>query len=313
MNKSIDALGHWIEGYIARPYAIDRSSQKESSDSSILNNPIIANLLRFNPLGWILEAVTEEVGQDVQIPSLDLGIGQQIFTLLREQFSLLVGFLQRSWAGFEAAIGEPQSIMDHLREIFKDGFWTIFDSIKKIILSIYAMVMNSFDKIANFCRGKWKIPFISDLWEDTTNIDLTLINFVSYVAAQLFELFNLSSTPIFEKTGLSGVFDDLAKQDLPSILPGSLMKDLEAYDSVEASFETQMAAAQRAQREGAAYMAANPVTEPSFRLMMTATGHSQKSHDTEPRHQIPPTGVRYVRTPKSIVMISILTELILWL
>lgn len=295
LSQSLDTFGHFIEHFVSRPYQAQQLSKDESSGSSIFNNPIISNLLKFNPLGWILEAIAEELGDDVKIPSLNLNIGREIFAALKEQFDILLGFLKRGWAGFEAAISEPESVMNHLYDIFRDGFWTIFDSLKAIILALYSLVMNSFDAISEFCRGKWKIPYMTDLWEEITNTDFTLINFVSYLAAQFLELFNFKSTPVLEGLGLSSVLGNLDEKKLPSILPQGLVDDLEANESsARADFEQQMRSTQIAQKEGAAFLAANPVTEPRFGLMTIIAPIPEAKKRDEPNILPPSSAVRHV-------------------
>lgn len=286
-------LGRFIEGYIRRPNSAP--SQSGPSSSSILNNPIIANLLKFNPLGWVIEAVTEEIGEDVQIPLLNLGIGSEIFKLLGQQFDLLLSFLKRSWASFEAAIGEPESVMVHLYNVFRDGFWSIFDSLKNIILAIFSVLMETFSSIAEFCRGKWMIPYITDIWEELTDTGFTPINFVSYVAAQLLELFNFGSTPVLESLGLAKVFENCDEKKMPSIFPPSLIADIEAHEgSAGASFEEQLKSSWKAQKEGTAYMAANPVTKPRFGLMMDKAHSLEGSRESTPSIPPPSKAVRYV-------------------
>ncbi|CAM1505029.1 Fc.00g106660.m01.CDS01 [Cosmosporella sp. VM-42] len=293
LDRTIDIFGKFIEGYISRPYQKQQVT-KESRGSSILNNPIIANLLKFNPLGWIMEAIAEELGEGVQIPSLEMNIGTQIFRTLKEQFDILLGFLKRSWAGFEAAIGQPAQVMEHLFNIFKDGFWTIFDSLKAIILSIYSLVMNSFDAIIKFCRGKWKIPFITDLWEEITNTDFTLINFVSYIAAQVLELFNATSKPVLENMNLSSVLGDLDSKQMPNFAPKNIKDDIDTYENVSSSsFYDQIEAVKVEQIRGRTFVEANPVKEPRFGLM--AKTELPKMAKEERREPYTPHPAEYVR------------------
>jgi hypothetical protein len=297
LEKCIDMLGTFLEGYIKRQYSAQELNKPESSGSSLLNNPIISNLLRLNPLGWIMEAIAEESGDDIKIPSLDLNIGGQVFAALKKQFELLVGFIQRSWASFQAAIGQPERVMDHLFAIFSDGFWTIFESIKSIILAVYSLLMNSFDKIADFCRSTWEIPSRTELWKDLTDTDFSLINFVSYVAAQMLEFFNFSSKPVLEALGLSGALGNLAERKIPSLLPRSIANNLEAYGAASAggSFEEQLRLSKSAQQEGSVRMIANPTTQPKFGLMVADTANmddKDKRDDTSSR--VPSDAVRHV-------------------
>ena len=292
-------LGSFLERNITRPYSAQELKKPESSASSLLNNPIISNLLKFNPLSWIMEAIAEETGDDVKIPTLDLNIGRQVFTALQKQLELLVGFIQRSWTSFQAAIGQPERVMDHLFTVFRDGFWTIFDSIKSIILAVYSLVMNSFDKIVDFCRGTWEIPSMTELWKDLTNTDFSLINFVSYVTAQVLELLNGSSKPVLENLGLSATLGNLAAKKIPSLLPRSMADELEAYSTASggSSFDEQVMLSQSAQQQGSAHMAANPITQPKFGLMMANTANiDDKGKHYDISSRIPSDAIRHVRS-----------------
>lgn len=213
-----------------------------------------------------MEAFAEEVGDDVQIPSLNINIGSELLQTLKHQFDILFGFLKRSWAHFGAAIGQPDNVMEHLYVIFKDGFWTIFDSLKAILLDLYALAMNSFGAITDFCHGKWKIPDMTDLWEELTGCDFTVINFVSYIGAQILELPNLASKPVLEGSGLAGILN-LDGKEIPTLFPAKLARDMEAYEGSSLSFQSQLSAASTGQIHGAESMAANPVNEPPFRLI----------------------------------------------
>ncbi|KAG5753245.1 hypothetical protein H9Q70_004091 [Fusarium xylarioides] len=302
LGQTIDIVGEFIASFISRPYSQGHQSDTESSGGSILDNPIISNLLKFNPLSWIMEAIAEEIGDDVQIPSLNINIGSQLLQTLKNQFDILFGFLKRSWSSFEAAIGQPSDVMEHLYNIFKDGFWTIFDSLKAIILDIYGLVMNSFDAIRNFCQGKWKIPFMTDLWEELTGTDFTLINFVSYIGAQILELQNLSSKPILEGHGLANILN-FEEKEIPSLFPAKLARDIEAYGDSSLSLPSQLSAASADQRQGAEYMAANPVKEPRFGLMT-----NNSTGPVEAVKMPPPTGameaLAIIRSAKTFTRVT---------
>lgn len=287
----IDTIGKFLEEAISRPSSLSHGSQ-ESLVDSILDNPIIANLLKFNPLGWIMEAATEELGEGFKIPSLDLGIGRQIFAALKEQLDLLWGYLKRNYTRLRAAIHDSATAMEHLKDAFRDGFWTIFDALKAIIIRIFDLALNSFDKIADFCRAKWEIPYLTDLWTEITNTDFTLINFVTYVAAQIIELFNPGSKPVFANHSLRTVFENPEQKKIPGLLPESWTADFKAYQEAagELDFKQQMMLTSQMQREGAKEMAANPVKEPRFGLMTAAAPSSTQQKE----YEAPPVAARWV-------------------
>ncbi|EHK96089.1 hypothetical protein M7I_8224 [Glarea lozoyensis 74030] len=284
----IDIIGKFFEGLIGSPATITSSPPEDNSEGGFFSNPIISNLLKFNPLSWILEAITEELGDDFKIPSLDLNLVGQIFAALKEQFELLWGFLQRSWTEVRAAISEPDTVMEHLQNVLRDGFWTIFNAIKVIILRVFDLFLNSYDAIANFCRGTWKIPFITDLWEELADCDFTLINFVTYVAAQILELSNPKKESISAQWNLRAAFGDIEKAEMPPLLPKHWSSDdSEDVDESQKLFQQQIALTQSAQQAGKQELELNPVKEPRFGLMMTA-GPAIISKPDEPTTRIEP-------------------------
>ncbi|KAF3228759.1 hypothetical protein TWF106_006279 [Orbilia oligospora] len=287
--NGFDTIRDYLKELIDRPDDDEELEEAPADDGySIFNNPIIANLLKFNPLQWIMEAATEEFGNDFNIPVLDLGIGKNIIGALKEQFKILSDLLSKNWTSFESCMSEPRNIMKHLKDIMRNTFWALFDAIKAIILRIYDMVMNAFDGITAFCRGKWEIPWMTDLWKDITGLDFTLINFVTYVGAQLLECFNPSETPVFDLFKPSRVLQEPSKMGIPKLLPPKWVANYDSYKNSDASFEEQIMAQSKAQEEGMRYMAANPVTTPRFGLMATTASVPEvlPPRDDHPEHRI---------------------------
>ncbi len=135
--------------------------------------------------------------------------------------------------------------MRHLRGVPRDGFWNIFKAIKSIIISVYDLFLHSYDAITNFCRSTWKISFITELREELTHCKFPLINFITYTAAQVLELFNQDQESLSTKWILRSTFGDLENATMPPLLPKSWTDD-----DNQTSSEQQIAMSKQAQAIG---------------------------------------------------------------
>jgi hypothetical protein len=231
LEQTLDRLGQFIETNIVRaPEALPTT--KESSEESkvglcdsILNNPVVKNLLKFNPVEWVWEAINEDLGQEVILPTMDLGAGSKLIGALRKQFNILMKFFKRSWERIQHFMDDPQRAMRELGEVLRDLVKTIFEAFKRIILSLYSIVTSAFESIADFCRGEWKIPYLTELWEELTGCKFTLVNFVSYVTAQLLELGNPTSKPILENVEFSSLLSDAESKSTPTLFGEAVVTD----------------------------------------------------------------------------------------
>ncbi|ORX98814.1 hypothetical protein BCR34DRAFT_628299 [Clohesyomyces aquaticus] len=284
----IDTIGKFFEQLVGSPADIPSWTPEENRSGGFFDNPIISNLLKLNPLSWIMEAIVEELGNDFKILALDLNLAGQIFAALKDQFELLWGFLQRSWTAVRAAITEPAAVMDYLQGVLRDGFWTIFKAIKAIIIRVFDLFLNSYDAITNFCRGKWKIPYLTDLWEELADCDFTLINFVTYVAAKLLELANPTKESLAKKWNIRSAFGDMEKINMPPLLPKSWTDDdTVSLEESQNLFEQQVALTKQGQIDGKLEFAANPPGEPRFGLMaITAPRDMMSLKNDEPSEAV---------------------------
>ncbi len=81
----IDAIGKVFESLIGSSADVRAGTHEISGSSDFLDNLIISNLLKFNPLSWIMEAITEEVGDDkFKIPPLNLHLAGKLFAVLKK-------------------------------------------------------------------------------------------------------------------------------------------------------------------------------------------------------------------------------------
>lgn len=226
MENALDTLGQSIEKNLVGKPPVPKKKEEEKSSSdgfglgSIMNNPIVSNLLKLNPIKWIWEAINEEVGGNVSIPKLELDGVSYLFAQIKKQLDVIVKFLKNSLGRFQEAMEEPETLMTKLHEIAQDGFWTAFETIKSSLISLYVLVKNSFKSIAKFCTEKWKIPYITSFWTSLTDTDFTVVNFISYFIAQVMELGNSTSKPLLEGLGLAALLKKTETMRVPSLMTG---------------------------------------------------------------------------------------------
>ena len=214
--EGIDVLGETLEQYVSLPtLRPDKTPEKGSIVSRFLNNPIVVQLLKFNPIGWIGEAIQEELGDSVKIPSLDLGIGQAILASLMKHIEMLWKLLERARENLGDAVRDPSIVVNKLLDTFRVAFWNVFATVKQIILDTFDLLLGAFDKFIAFLNAEWVIPELTELWSELTGCKFTIINFVAYFIAQVTELFNTSDKPYFDRLLIRESLDDVDKKPIP--------------------------------------------------------------------------------------------------
>jgi hypothetical protein len=226
METALNTLGQSIEKNLVGKPPVPKKKEEEKSSSdgfglgSIMNSPIISNLLKLYPMKWIWEAVNEELGSSVSIPKLELDGVSYLFEKVKEQLDAIVKFLKNSLGRFQEDIEEPETLMTKLHEIAQDGFWTAFETIKSSLISLYVLIKKSFKSIAKFCTEAWTIPYITSFWKSLTVTDFTVVNFISYFIAQVMELGNSMSKPLLEGLGLATLLKKNDTMKMPSLMTG---------------------------------------------------------------------------------------------
>ncbi|EPS34733.1 hypothetical protein PDE_09697 [Penicillium oxalicum 114-2] len=192
--KLVDELDPFLETIISRP--IERQEKPQSRQSiltRILNNPIISRLLEFNPVSWILEAVTEEL--DIQVPRTSFAFLSNAMEAMGDVFDelgrLVLNILDRLGSGL---MSNPTAIGKILMDCLRSSIWTIYDSFKKVAGTVFSSASELFIVFKDFLQETWVVPGLTDLWEDLTGCPFSAINFITYVSAQVLELFGRHGT-----------------------------------------------------------------------------------------------------------------------
>ncbi|KAM5380095.1 hypothetical protein ACJZ2D_003742 [Fusarium nematophilum] len=164
--------------------------------SKIMNNPVVKSLMKFNPLAWILEGATEGLAEglgdegskvELRIPSLQPAIeafARILGRTVEEATSLVWACLKDVFGEIQTLYNDPSKLLETILRIASDVFYTAFDTIKTLVLAICDAVVAAFKYMKEFLNDVWKVPGLTDIWEDFTDgQEFTLLNLGTYCMA----------------------------------------------------------------------------------------------------------------------------------
>lgn len=184
----VGELDPFLEEIISRPVDCqEKPKPRESILTRILNNPIVSRLLEFNPVVWILEATTEEL--DIKLPRTSFtflsNAMEAMSGVLDDLGRLVLNIVERLATG----VANPSTIRNILMECLRSSIWAIYDGFKKAAGAVFNSASELFTVFKDFLKEEWVIPGLTDLWEDLTGCPFSAINFITYVSAQVLEIF----------------------------------------------------------------------------------------------------------------------------
>ena len=212
VKKQINILEQNFQAWLGPPGA--RVSKDQSSrGSGIADNPIITALLKFNPLSWLLEAVDEELGDS--IPHFSITFDGSSLSLIPDTLLKIFGNAKNT---IGSAVSDPSSAADALVGFLKAAAVDIFAAIKAAIFAVLDGLVAGIDGLKAFLNHKWDIGELSGLWSDLTDCDLSAMNFVTYLLAQVMELSNPSSKEgVLSKLNVDEVVSGWNSMQLPTV------------------------------------------------------------------------------------------------
>lgn len=157
----------------------------------LLNNPIVSILLDLNPMSWIAEAALEEAGESIKYPTMSLDEGPSIFESMARVLGQVWDALQDLMVDVASSvIDDPSSLLDKIMARLQQFIWLLVDELKNIGTDLVNFLVKGLDALTNFLKEEWNIPLLTDVWEDLTDCKFSILNFFTYVAAQLMSLLN---------------------------------------------------------------------------------------------------------------------------
>ena len=227
LKDSFDFYGKLLEVVISRP-SPRKAGPASTFLTNIMNNPILKALLSFNPMSWAMEAVNEEMGDAVKLPSFPF-LSTLSSTAVRIGLSALKRIMvlfERLFENLVTLISDPTNAVDILLDSCRAGFWSAFEGVKEIVLELYGLLVALFNDMDTFLNDVWVLPGLTDLWYDYTGMDFSLMNLLTYTLAQIIEIFYDGEKAAFDGWDLEAMFggknisdEELKLFDVPKDVP----------------------------------------------------------------------------------------------
>jgi hypothetical protein len=199
--KGIAKVEKETKQYIAdtrSPKNVAAQSDGGGFASLLMNNPITEILLKFNPLSWLMEAIGEELGDIVQIPSLPESLAKvsdQIGSLVQNAFSGITAIFQDLVNKLGDLMNDKSTASDIVLQFVQNTFWTIWDQIASLIVSVWDILTNAIEGMAELMAATtWKIPFITTLFTKIAKQEFSLLNALTFGGAAVLNIVFQAST-----------------------------------------------------------------------------------------------------------------------
>ncbi|KAJ5726254.1 uncharacterized protein N7483_007611 [Penicillium malachiteum] len=205
----LDDVAALVQRFIDDPRDLPKENQeqKPSLSSGIMNNPFIRLLLTINPISWIMEAIEEEI-PDIQVPSLTpllQEMQQVVGRSMNREGQIIRQLLDTLIEQFEKARNGNQTVLAAFMTSLQGTFWTLYDTLRTMVEGLYDWILVFIRGIGSILTQVWKIPGLTDLWEDITGTEFTLLGFATYLPIVVTNFHRLM------------VFDQLPVEMLPII------------------------------------------------------------------------------------------------
>jgi hypothetical protein len=187
MTDLLDDVAALVRRFIDDPRGLPKEDQekKPSLSSRIMDNPVIRLLSSINPVSWIMEAIEEEIGE-LHVPSLAplLQEMQQVIGKSMDHESQIISqLLDTLIEQFEMARNGKKGVLEAFMASLQGTFWTLFDALRTMLEGLYDCMLVLIRGIAPILTEVWKIPGLTDLWEDITGTEFTLLGFATFLPA----------------------------------------------------------------------------------------------------------------------------------
>lgn len=187
MTDLLDDVAALVRPFIDDPRGLPKEDQekKPSLSSTIMKNPVIRLLSSINPISWIMEAIEEEIGE-FHVPSLAplLQEMQQVIGKSMDHESQIISqLLDTLIEQFEMARNGKKGVLEAFMASLQGTFWTLFDTLRTMMEGLYDCMLVLIRGIGPILTEVWKIPGLTDLWEDITGTEFTLLGFATFLPA----------------------------------------------------------------------------------------------------------------------------------
>lgn len=171
-----------------------QETELERAVRQIMNSPIVKLILKFNPVQWILEGISEGMAEsmsDFQLPSIQpvvdvLGISISEFLKLGiTSFMEIITIVSNCSVD---VLRDPKQMLTIILHAVKKSFRTLFKTVRDAIMIVVDFTIRVIKAIPGMLTKAWKIPGLTNLWEDWVGQEFSIINYITYGAAILIDL-----------------------------------------------------------------------------------------------------------------------------
>lgn len=197
-DDSEEALFGQVKSSIA-PDLRKKPSAFEQSVRALLNSPILKLLLSWNPVAWVVEGMTEGLADefsDFELPDL-----QPLMHALGDGFQNMGEIGIKTFFRIADALGsalldiasDPSRAVSVFLDMLKDLFREIFGTVRDLTLGAYDVLVRAIDCVPAILTGKWVIPDLTDMYEEMTEQEFSLLNYATFALAALLEFMAVSA------------------------------------------------------------------------------------------------------------------------
>ena len=173
-----------LKKYIDDPREPPRDGANLPDLSWIFNNPVVRLLSKINPLGWVMEAVAEEL-PDIKLPSLGPlfdGITEAIGDRAEDQLKVVMQLWDTFMAELPKVLAKPKTVLTSLLRVAKSVVWALFD-FRNLVVVIYDAITVFVRELEPLLSAPWKLGALTETWEDITGSEFSILSFITYPLA----------------------------------------------------------------------------------------------------------------------------------
>jgi hypothetical protein len=192
-DSVLDAIedgGRFIEQCIDNPRVPARPLELPGWIKKIFNNPFTRLLSKINPLGWVLEALYEEM-PELKLPDISRLI-EKFSTVFTSAFEGTASLLQQLWESLFKQIliatSDPAKIFEAILNALKSVFWNFWDTATLLIEKTFDCLSIFLDELGPLLMEEWNIPGLTDMWEDLTEQKFSVLGFVTFAPAAIINM-----------------------------------------------------------------------------------------------------------------------------
>ena len=149
-------------------------------------------ITKYSPLAITEGAIADEIGDDIQLPDpteIVTLVTKALGTLLDGEADNMLRWVEDLLDTISAVLNGTQSFSVASQNMLGDTFWTVFDGLAELALALFDIIEDFMKCSLTIVESAWKIPLISDLWNDFVDQDLSLINLLALPAATALNLY----------------------------------------------------------------------------------------------------------------------------